>query len=133
MDLFSSTKLLESALNGATLKQRAISSNIANGDTPNYKSKEVTFQTELSNALQQQKSLKSYRVHKNHIPFSTENERGFQAKVNTNSNTLFNHNGNNVDMDYEMAQMAKNQIWYNALIDRTNGRFNSLKKVIEGS
>ncbi len=33
-------------------------------------------------------------------------------------------------MDYEMAQLAQNQLWYNALTERINGRFNSLRTVI---
>lgn len=43
---------------------------------------------------------------------------------------MFNHNGNNVDIDFEMSQMAQNQIYYNALIDRLNGQFNSIKTVL---
>lgn len=129
MDIFSTTKLLESALNGASLKHKIIASNIANVDTPYYKSKEVTFKTALNNAMGQ-KSLKSYRTHEKHIRFSTEQEEPFHAKVRSNPNLMFNHNGNNVDMDYEMAQLAKNQIWYSALVDRTNSKFQSLKSVI---
>lgn len=129
MDLFKTTRALESALSGAMLKHRMIASNIANVDTPNYKSKQVSFQTALTEALGK-KSLKSYRTHPKHIKFSTEQDGVFTAKVHTNPNLIFNHNGNNVDMDYEMAQLAKNQIWYTALVDRTQGSFQSLQKVI---
>lgn len=129
MDLFKTTRVLESALSGATLKHRIISSNIANVDTPNYKSKQVSFQSALKKALGQ-KVLNSYRTHPKHIKFSTELEGVFTAKIHSNPNLLFNHNGNNVDMDYEMAQLAKNQIWYTALVDRTQSSFQSLKTVI---
>jgi flagellar basal-body rod protein FlgB len=132
MKIFNSSfQALEHALNTATLKQRTISSNIANVDTPHYKSKQVVFQSELKKALEHNPGLKSYRTDSKHIPFSTQvGVSNPSAKVVTRSNTLFNHNGNNVDMDYEMAEMAKNQLWYSALTDRMNGKFSSLKTVI---
>jgi flagellar basal-body rod protein FlgB len=132
MKLFSpSIHSLERALNVATSKQRVISSNIANVDTPNYKGKEVSFQAEFQKALGQNPVLSTYRTHEKHIPFSTQKHNVPQhEKVVTRPGTLFNHNGNNVDMDYEMAQMAKNQLWYSALTERMNGQFSSLRTVI---
>jgi flagellar basal-body rod protein FlgB len=132
MNLFpASFKSLEGALNTASLKQRTISNNIANVDTPHYKSKEVVFQAELKKAMDQNKGLKSYRTNALHIPFRNQLDSGIpQGRVITQTGTLFNHNGNNVDMDYEMAEMAKNQLWYSALIERANGRFGSLRKAI---
>lgn len=130
MKLFSSVQSLEQALNVSTLRQRVISSNIANVDTPHYKSKEVVFSKVLDKAMHEQ-GLSSHKTNAKHIEFSARNENISPfARVLTKTNTSFNHNGNNVDMDYEMAQLAKNQLLYNALIDRTNGRFSSLKTVI---
>jgi len=133
VNLFSGTTTkLENALNVASLKQKVISSNVANVDTPNYKSKEVSFQTALMNAMENNKSFAAHRTNEKHIQFS--NQAGQQitpfAKVISRPNSLFNHNGNNVDMDYEMAELAKNQLWYNALTERINGKFNSLRTVI---
>ena len=45
---------------------------------------------------------------------------------------MYNHNGNNVDVDHEMAELAKNQLYYQAVVDRLNGKFSSLEKVIRG-
>lgn len=132
MNLFSTSfQTLEGSLNASSLKQRTIASNIANVDTPHYKSKEVAFQSELKRALDQGKGLKSHQTNAQHIPFKNQGGLGLpQAKVISQTGTLFNHNGNNVDMDYEMAEMAKNQLLYSALIERVNGRFNSLRKSI---
>jgi len=119
---------LEQALSTAALKQKVISANIANVDTPNYKSKTVDFQAVLNGALNGQ-GTSSYKTHSKHLPFSTENST-FTPKVTVNHETKYKLNGNNVDMDYEMAQLAKNQLWYNAVTDRVNGHFNSLRTVI---
>ena len=49
----------------------------------------------------------------------------------TDHSTTFNHNGNNVDIEYEMALLAQNQLRYNLLIDRTNGYFKNLRTAID--
>ncbi|MCZ8536916.1 flagellar basal body rod protein FlgB [Paenisporosarcina quisquiliarum] len=129
MKLFpQSFQSLESALSNATLKQRIHSANIANVDTPNYKSKQVSFQSTLNDAMNNQ-GMSSYKTNAKHIAFSSESSN-FNPTIKENKSTQFNPNGNNVDMDYEMAELAKNQLWYNAVTERVNGKFNSLRTVI---
>ncbi|MGB3259917.1 flagellar basal body rod protein FlgB [Paenisporosarcina sp.] len=125
-----SIQSLEQALSTASLKQRVHSANIANVDTANYKSKQVSFQTALTDAVNNQR-MSSFKTNANHVPFSTETSQ-FNPQIKTNNATQFNSNGNNVDMDVEMAELAKNQLWYNALTERVNGKFNSLRTVIDG-
>lgn len=128
MQLFNSTlQSLESALNAAATRQDVISNNIANVDTPHYKSKQVMFKNELSKAI----AFEAKKTHSRHVSFKRSNENGDYI-VNTQTNTTLNNNGNNVDIDREMALLAENQILYNALVDRINGKFNSLKTVARG-
>src|SRR5690348_10734930 len=69
VNLFSGTFLsLEKSLDYATVKNRTISNNIANIDTPNYKAKDVGFKQILSNELNS--SIKAKRTHSKHLPFS---------------------------------------------------------------
>lgn len=125
MKLFSnSIQQLENALAYSSLKQKVISNNIANVDTPNYKAQEVSFKTELDRA-----TLKAERLDERHLEFKRGNSA---SAVTTNATTSYNHNGNNVDIDKEMAEMAENQIYYNVLVDRMNGKFNSLKEALKG-
>ena len=129
MNLFpQSFQSLEQALSTATLKQRVHSANIANVDTPNYKSKQVSFQSALNQAIDG-RSMSSYKTNSKHLSFSTESAQ-FNPTIKVNNSTQYNPNGNNVDMDYEMAELAKNQLWYNAVTERVNGKFNSLRTVI---
>lgn len=130
MDLFgsSSFKALEIGLQGAQVRQNAISQNIANVDTPNYKAKTVSFK-HLLNEEVNKGSFEATRTSDKHLQFSS----GAKGPIiQSSQNTMYNHNQNNVDIDLEMAELAKNQIYYNALIDRINGRFNSLQTVIKG-
>lgn len=129
MDLFGGTiHNLERSLNYSTAKNRAISSNIANADTPNYKSKDVVFKDVLNETVTSAVSAK--RTDVRHIQFDGHKDSTY--KVITKNSTTYNHNGNNVDIDKEMAELATNQIYYNSLIDRINGKFNSLQTVIRG-
>ena len=131
MNIFpKSLQSLERALSTASLKQQVHSSNIANVDTPGYKSKQVSFQTALTDA-QNNLSISSYKTNSKHISFSNENTH-FNPTIKVNGDTTYKPNGNNVDMDLEMAELAKNQLWYNAVTERVNGKLNSLQTVING-
>ncbi len=131
MNIFpQSFQSLEQALSTASLKQRVHSANIANVDTANYKSKQVSFQTALNTAINNP-GISSFKTSADHLSFSSETKQ-FNPTIKTNNSTQYNPNGNNVDMDYEMAELAKNQLWYNAVTERVNGKFNSLRTVIDG-
>ncbi|MFB4162660.1 flagellar basal body rod protein FlgB [Alteribacillus sp. JSM 102045] len=130
MGLFDSSNFqnLENGMKGAALEQKAISQNIANIDTPNYKAKRSHFQHTLNEAIQNQQ-LQANRMNNKHLPFGSQQEAAYVSEDNS---TMYNHNGNNVDIDKEMSNLAKNQIYYNALIDRLSGKFNSLKTAVRG-
>ncbi|WP_164669000.1 flagellar basal body rod protein FlgB [Virgibacillus doumboii] len=130
MEFFGGTfKTLEGSLDYASAKNRTISNNIANVDTPNYKAKDVVFKNVLNDALTS--SFEAKRTHSKHIPFDNSGT-GPSFKTITQKNTMYNHNGNSVDIDKEMADLAKNQIYYQSLVDRINGKFSSLQTVIRG-
>jgi flagellar basal-body rod protein FlgB len=124
LKLFSETiQSLERALNYSSLKQKVIANNIANVDTPNYKAKDVSFRTELQRALQ------ANRTDPRHFEFKA----GLTSfPIITRPNITYNHNGNSVDIDKEMSELAENQIYYSALVERLNGKFQTLKTVIRG-
>lgn len=127
MSLFSGTiQNLENALGRANIKQKVITNNIANIDTPNYKAKKVSFQ----NLLDQESSrLKSIKTDYRHVDFSDADSN---YSIVTSGDTSYQQNGNNVDVDKEMTELAENQINYQALVERMNGKFNSLKTVLTG-
>ncbi|WP_017727305.1 flagellar basal body rod protein FlgB [Halalkalibacterium ligniniphilum] len=130
MNLFAgaSFSALERGLDASSLRQKVISQNIANVDTPNYKAKQVNFKHVFNDALERQR-LHAKRTDERHYEFGRSHQQPYVESVR---NTMYNHNNNNVDIDLEMAELAQNQIYYNALIDRVNGRFNSLQSVIRG-
>jgi flagellar basal-body rod protein FlgB len=128
VNLFSNTiSSLENALNYSSLKQKVISQNIANADTPNYKAKDVEKGNSFGSVFNE--SLKAYRTDSRHFEFNRPSSTG---GIITQKNTQYNNSGNSVDIDKEMSELATNQIYFNALSDRISGKFSSLQNVIRG-
>ncbi|MBB5172083.1 flagellar basal body rod protein FlgB [Texcoconibacillus texcoconensis] len=126
MDIFgnSTNQLLENALKATTTRQKTIAHNIANVDTPNYSAKKTVFNHELNQAMDNER-LQAHRTNEGHLSFG--GIRSDEPQVVKRNNTMYNHNGNNVDIDHEMTALSKNQINHNALVDQLNGRFNKIQ------
>ncbi|PAQ15876.1 flagellar basal body rod protein FlgB [Bacillus sp. FJAT-42315] len=128
MNLFSGSFVtLEKGLNYSALKQKTLANNIANADTPNYKAKDVSFKKVFTNALND--AITANRTDFRHFEFQSNNQH---PAIVTKRNVSYNQNGNSVDVDKEMSDLATNQIYFNALTDRMAGKFNSLTNVIKG-
>lgn len=128
MNIYGSTiSSLERGLNYSATKGKTIAQNIANVDTPNYKAKNVSFKDVF--AQSKMNSIEAYRTNERHISFENS---GSHPGVFNYSNLKYRNNGNGVDMDKEQADLAANQIYYNALVDRINSKFSSLQNVIKG-
>lgn len=129
MTLFSGTiSTLSNALNYSATKQKVISQNIANVDTPNYKAKEISFKAAYDQALA--KSLEANKTNQKHIDFNDKTNLPYSVLHKNPAN--YHESGNSVDIDKEMSDLATNQIYYNALVERVSGKFSSLQNVIRG-
>ncbi|PIC71797.1 flagellar basal body rod protein FlgB [Sporosarcina sp. P16b] len=127
MEIYGGTiNLLEKGLNYSSAKGKAISQNIANVDTPNYKTKNVNFKEVFSN--ENSKVLEAYKTDSKHLDFT----HSMPSKTFDISNFRYRQDRNGVDMDKQQADLAANQIYNSALIERLNGKFNSLQSVIKG-
>lgn len=121
-------RLLKRALDASYLRQQAISNNVANINTPNYKADRVVFEEELK------KSMSAFNIslkatHANHIGLQEASDKVAPRLVKDQSPAMRN-DGNNVDIDMEMANLAANQILYNALVQQTNQKISTLRHVI---
>ncbi|GIV15894.1 MAG: flagellar basal body rod protein FlgB [Armatimonadota bacterium] len=118
--------LLKQALYACALRQEAIAHNIANVNTPGYRRVDVSFE-EFLRAAQQ-------------TPLRTTDQRHFvlppaplaNPQVTPDENAPMRPDGNTVDIDDEMAQLAENQIRFQALSQLITGRYQSLRTVITG-
>ena len=123
---------LKRALDGAGARQKAISNNIANVNTPGYKRKDVDFLSTLKNKVESDnKTLNLKRTNNQHLT-ATGNLNSARTKfeITTEQGTSFKNDDNNVDVDVEMTELAKNNIYYNTLTNQINTKFSMLKNVI---
>jgi len=110
-------------LDAAWLRNDVISQNIANVDTPNYKRKEVLFEEFLNSEMKYSRISNG----KSRLQGS-----GDIKVIEDNKNYSYRLDGNNVDIEREMAKLAENTLRYNTLIQRMNGQFNKIRTVIRG-
>jgi len=120
--LFGDINTYESYLNYLRAKDRAIASNIANAETPFYKRLKV----ELVNT-------------ENEIPLKVTNSRHiknfssnpFAYKIVQERNILLGEDGNNVDLEKELADLEQVALKYESVLKFINGKFNTLELVIK--
>lgn len=98
------TQTLFENLSFRSERQKVISGNIANINTPNYKTKELVFESELKKAND---DLELKVTHKRHIPFDLETQKTTGPQLIEVQNLLEQNDGNNVSMDKQVSEMAK--------------------------
>ena len=123
---------LPRAMTAANIRHEVISNNIANVNTPNFRKSDLVFEDLLAEELYGPKDdgrLKPARPHARHLPPA---EEPFFAvpKIVEDQTTLMRVDDNNVDIDIEMANLAKNQIYFNALATQMTGYITKMKNVI---
>jgi len=121
--------ILEQALNSASFRHKVISNNIANINTPGFKKSEVPFEQQLENVLEAT-DQKLSRTHERHLSVRNKNELAPTAR--TLANYSLRTDGNNVDIDIEMAELAKNNIYYDAVAQQLSRYFSNIKSAING-
>lgn len=106
-------------------RQNVTINNIANVDTPGFKSKYVTFENFLAKNIRsaQLKSATGKNV-----------ERAIQssfATVHTTDNESTRLDGNNVDMDQEQIELVKTTYEYQMMVQSINNDFSRLNESVK--
>lgn len=127
--------LLERTLDAAALRQKVIANNIANAETPQFKRSEVKFEQFLKHELGMsgKPRLSGVRTHHRHLPIGAIGVNHIKPQVYTDTQTVYNNNLNNVDIELEMARLAENQIYYNTLIEQVNHELRQVRTAIGGN
>ena len=116
--IYNYVNILDKAADAANLRNELLTNNIANVSTPNYKRKDLDFESDLQGELAGEKNL-SKAVKK-----ANQNLETLDAQVYTDNASLsYRLDGNNVDINTEEARLAENQIKYQALVDLMNQEF----------
>lgn len=116
--LFDETSdLLTEMVRTASLRHQVLARNIANIDTPGYRPMDVRFEETLR--LASEGGQPSATVVRATV---TADQTGGVGR----------YDGNAVDLDRQMAKMAENALWHNALIQILNSRMSVLRTAIRG-
>lgn len=125
-NVFDYINVLGTSLDAAATRNDIINNNIANVNTPNYKRKDIRFETELKHAFaRSDQETVDARVKNLDLEALTPEVYTDYAELS------YRYDGNNVDINNENAILAKNQIKYNGLMDLLNKDFSALKSVMK--
>ncbi|MBC5646742.1 flagellar basal body rod protein FlgB [Christensenella tenuis] len=132
MGMFDSLKGLENGIAASWLRNETILNNVANNDTPDFKASGVEFEELYKQALGDD-DFQFKQTRETHMPIGgTGDADGVQGVVVPKADTTYRMDGNNVDIDQEMTDFAKNVIYYNTLMRKINGQFTQLRMAIKG-
>ncbi len=120
---FNYINVLEKAADASWMRDSAISNNIANVDTPGYKRKDVYFEDFLRLAVAGGESLDDQIANADLDVLSGMTYTDYE-------HVSYRIDGNNVDIDTENVDLAKNQIKYYTLVDSITQEFSRLKSVL---
>ncbi len=104
---------LHVALDGLDARQRAISSNLANLETPNYHAHQVAFEDSLRQAMQ-------------------HNDPTRASISSSQSMAATRLNGNNVNIDFETMAGSENLLRQKLVIQALNSKFTIMRTSITG-
>lgn len=116
--------VLDKAADASWVRNDVLANNIANADTPNYKRKDVQFETCLSNAVAGTDSLDETVAN---IDLSTLESTTYTEQAGLS----YREDGNNVDISTENVELAKNQLKYYTLMNSVNQEFGRLKSAMK--
>ena len=113
-------------------RQDVISSNIANINTPNYKTKDLVFENEIKK-IDDSKDLKMFTTNSKHFTSSNEATKLNQPNLIEVEGLEEQNDGNNVNLDTQMSEMSKNKVLFDALQSSIKKDSRWFRSVIESS
>jgi len=127
------TDLLFKELNYRGERQKVIASNIANINTPKYKTKDLSFDNVLNQSMANSGDLQLKVTNKKHIrSFDQQNEQD-RYKLYEVKGLQEQNDGNNVNLDQQMSMMAKNNVMFSAIQSSIKKDMNWMSQVIAES
>jgi flagellar basal-body rod protein FlgB len=124
--------LLQKSMNLRSAQHRMLSSNIANADTPDYKAFEVVVEEELRRQQQPSSGIRMVRTHSGHLPAGRGGSDRVTLKRSAEPEFSLRADGNTVDLDQSMSQLAENSIQYKTSAQLISAKLRSLRNAIQG-
>ena len=133
-NLFNTTAMnaMGRGMEAANLRHAVLSNNIANVNTPYFKRSDVAFEDLLAKelSLDDEKQLPLVRTNRLHLPMPSNGP--VRGQIIADDSTSMRYDQNNVDIDREMAEVAKNNMYFNALARQMGNQFTILRASVSG-
>ncbi len=124
--VFDYINALGTSLDATAVRNNIINNNIANVNTPNYKRKDIRFETELKHAFARA-GEKTVDARVKNLDLDA-----LDPQIYTDYEELsYRYDGNNVSIQNELGILAKNQTKYNGLQELVNQNFKQLMSVMK--
>lgn len=119
------------ALKVAAKRSELLAANLANADTPNYKSRDIDFRAALADAKAANAPVALHATQAGHISTAGNNSDPLAA-VKYRVPFASALDGNTVDAQAEQANFAENAVRYQATLTFLNSKFRGLMTAITG-
>jgi len=110
-------------------RQNLVAANLANIKTPQYRPKRIEFEQELQSALNTDGQGKLTLTSANHMPQAFSADK-FEGNMFAEFKPRVIYGQDSVDLDKEMALMAKNSLMYNTMTTVVKKDFDNISKVL---
>lgn len=128
-----SDRLQIESLNQRNRRAEVISSNIANAETPGYRAFGYDFEKQLQDLAKMNEPIAVKVSDPRHMRNNfTKADGSVTPDVYVRPTESVDEDGNTVDMDAEMAQLAQNQILFKTAVETLNRKIGTLKYAING-
>lgn len=114
----SNFKVLEAGVQLAWMQQQINTQNIANIETPGYKSKSLSFESVLREAENENASAEVELI---------------KGTINTSDNVSKRPDGNNVDAETEYISLYKAYVQYSLALDKVREEFDKYSYVLNAN
>lgn len=125
------TDMLQKVLDLRSTKQKIISSNIANAETPGFSPAKFEFENQLKNALKVG-GFQMETSHAKHIPPGNQSLQNITGTITRKDDKTGLGDENGVDVDMEMIASSENQILYEAASQILKKKLSILRYVVQG-
>lgn len=117
-------------MDASALRQRVLAHNLANVETPGYQRFDVVFEEELAarQAAETRRRVAPVKTHPRHL--APADPAPVRPEVRRDASTIVRNDRSNVDVDREVAGLAKNYVWYQALVRVAGAQIKALRTAI---
>jgi flagellar basal-body rod protein FlgB len=114
-------ELLRQATVYSARRHELLAQNVANADTPGFQARDLSFASEMSLA-QQVRAL----------PATALGAPDLDLRLIEHPDPSVSPDGNSVDIDHQMARVARNTLYHTTVLQLLNSHFRALRTAING-